>query len=122
MSVSTTLNAASTPPAIAFAVPPNPLNTRVRQFLPMAVIAAALLLSPVLVLAFRLWRSGDYGSQVYFWRSAPPGIDLVTLFLGNPLGFAPGPWTASVLDRLGITLPKRMQLAERELSTLAARA
>jgi hypothetical protein len=34
----------------------------------------------------------------------------------------PEPAQAALLDRLGITLPKRMQLAERELSTLAARA
>lgn len=89
-------------PQITFPVPPDPLRKRVWELLPVAVIAAALLLSPVLVLAFRLWQAGEYGSQIYFWRSAPPGIDLATLFLGNPIGFAPGAWTASLLERLHI--------------------
>lgn len=89
-------------PAITLASPPHPMSTRVWRFLPVAAIAASVLLSPVLVGGLRLWLAGDYATQTYFWRSAPPGIDVATLFLGNPLGFTPGPWTAALLDRLEI--------------------
>jgi len=89
-------------PAITFAAPPDPLDGRIWRFLPVAALATALLLSPVLVLGLRLWLAGDYATQTYFWRSAPPGIDVATLFLGNPLGFAPGPWTATFLEQLEI--------------------
>ena len=89
-------------PVITFAAPPDPLDARVWRFLPVAVFAAAVLLSPLLVLGLRLWLAGDYATQTYFWRSAPPGIDVATLFLGNPLGFTPGPWTAALLDRIEI--------------------
>jgi hypothetical protein len=89
-------------PVITFAAPPDPLDAKVWRFLPVATIATALLLSPVLVLGLRLWLAGDYATQTYFWRSAPPGIDVATLFLGNPLGFTPGPWTAAFLERLEI--------------------
>ena len=61
---------------------------------------AALLASPLLVAGFQLWRAGDYESQTYFWRSAPPGIDLAALALGNPLGVLNGGWTAAIYDRL----------------------
>ncbi len=89
-------------PAITLATPRPPMNTRVWRLLPVAAIATAVLLSPVLVRALRLWLAGDYATQTYFWRSAPPGIDVATLFLGNPLGFTSGPWTAALLERLEI--------------------
>jgi len=89
-------------PVLTFAAPPEPLDARVWRRLPVAAIATALLLSPVLVLGLRLWLTGDYATQKYFWRSAPPGIDIATLFLGNPLGFISGPWTATLLEQRGI--------------------
>jgi hypothetical protein len=89
-------------PVVTLTVPPDAPDARVWRFLPAAAIASVLLLSPVLVLGLRLWLAGDYATQTYFWRSAPPGIDVATLLLGNPLGFIPGPWTAALLERLGI--------------------
>jgi hypothetical protein len=91
-----------TRPAIHVVPPSVPPNPRVWRFVPLVALATALLIGPIVVLGFRLWLVGDYASQTYFWRSAPPGVDLATLFLGNPLGFAPGQWTATLLDRLDI--------------------
>ena len=45
------------------------------------------------VAGLRLWQAGDYESQPYFWRSAPPGIDVAALALGNPIGVLNGGWT-----------------------------
>jgi len=49
------------------------------------------------------WR-GEYVTPLTFWRSAPKGIDLATVFLGNPLN---GWWGASVrrdYGRFGINV------------------
>ena len=59
----------------------------VLRVLVIAAATAILIAAPVLISAFRLWLAGDYVSQTYFWRSAPRGIDLATLVLGNPAGF-----------------------------------
>jgi hypothetical protein len=47
---------------------------------------AATLLSPLAYVATSLWRHGGYVTQTYFWRSAPAGVDVATLLLGNPFG------------------------------------
>jgi hypothetical protein len=47
---------------------------------------AAMLLSPLAYAATSLWRHGGYVTQAYFWRSAPAGVDVATLLLGNPFG------------------------------------
>jgi len=39
---------------------------------------------PLIVQAFRVAVSGRYVSQVYFWRSAPRGVDLAAFVSGNP--------------------------------------
>lgn len=82
--------------------PGDPLSPRVWRFLPAVIGVTALLLTPLLVAGVRLWLAGDYQSQVYFWRSAPPGIDLATFALGNPLSPLNGHWTTAVLEQLGI--------------------
>lgn len=51
-----------------------------------AVGAAAVVLAPLVLEALRLIASDDYVSQHYRWRSAPGGIDLASLVLGNPRG------------------------------------
>ena len=43
-----------------------------------------ILAAPVVWHGFRVLVNGDYATQRYFWRSAPVGIDLVTLLIGNP--------------------------------------
>ena len=66
---------------------------RLWRRLPVAVCATAILISPLLLAAWRLWRAGDYSSQTYVWRNAPGGIDIATLFLGNQLNLLTGGWT-----------------------------
>jgi hypothetical protein len=48
------------------------------------LVVGAIGLAPLAIRGLALWWSGDYQTQVYAWRSAPPGIDLATLVLGNP--------------------------------------
>lgn len=63
----------------------------------LAIVAAifALVASPIAVNGLALIWRGDYVSQTYFWRSAPKGIDLATLLLGNPFH---GVWGGAVRD------------------------
>ncbi len=49
-----------------------------------AILSAGALLLPLVLRAARLWRAGQYVSQHYQWRSAPGGIDIATLAMGNP--------------------------------------
>jgi hypothetical protein len=72
------------------------------RLLAVAALVALLLTTPLWRAAFELTRAGDYESQVYFWRSAPPGADLAALILGNPLGAVTGRWTSALFDRLAI--------------------
>jgi hypothetical protein len=69
----------------------------------LAVAAAAILIAaPILWHGVALILRGDYVTQRYFWRSAPKGIDLATLFLANPHH---GLWGAPVrhlYERFGI--------------------
>ena len=47
-------------------------------------IAAALIVSPVLYAAAVRITRGDFDSPAIFWRSSPPGVDLLALVLPNP--------------------------------------
>jgi len=56
-----------------------------------SIPAAALIVSvfvaacaPIIVETARVVWRGEYVSQVYFWRSAPRGIDLIAPLLGHP--------------------------------------
>ena len=72
-----------------------------------ALAAGAVLLTaitPLLWHAVRLWRSGDYATQQYLWRSAPPGIDLLSLMLGNPFSAVYGPLSAAGYERFGVNM------------------
>jgi hypothetical protein len=62
----------------------------------------ALLAAPLVFDVGRTISDGDYVSQRYFWRNAPPGIDLATLVLGNPFHGAWGSMVPRVRERLGI--------------------
>jgi hypothetical protein len=57
---------------------------RAIQALTITAAVFAVVALPLIVQAFRLAVSGRYVSQVYFWRSAPRGIDLSSLVTGNP--------------------------------------
>ena len=52
----------------------------------LAIVAVAFAIGtlPLLWGAVELIRSGEYVSQQYFWRSAPPGVDLIAPLLGHP--------------------------------------
>jgi hypothetical protein len=54
------------------------------QALTITAAVFAVVSLPLVVQAVRLAVSGRYVSQVYFWRSAPRGIDVSSLFTGNP--------------------------------------
>jgi hypothetical protein len=41
-------------------------------------------IAPLVSRSVSLWQAGEYVSQRYLWRSAPPGIDVVSLVAGNP--------------------------------------
>jgi hypothetical protein len=66
-----------------------------------AVVLVVLLL-PLVVQAARLFAQHDYASQTYLWRSAPPGIDVGALVLGNPWSPLYGGWIRDLYARLGI--------------------
>jgi hypothetical protein len=58
-----------------------------RRLLPgiaAAAIALLIAVAPLAMHGLAMWTSGAYVTQRYLWRSAPPGIDLATLVLGNP--------------------------------------
>jgi hypothetical protein len=63
-----------------------------------------LLISPIVVEAVRVVSSGDYVSQRYLWRSAPRGIDLLSLVTGNPLHAIYGTTVRDLFDRLHINM------------------
>ena len=50
----------------------------------VTMVTALVALTPLIVDAVALWRSGGYISQTYLWRSGPSGIDVGSLVLGNP--------------------------------------
>jgi hypothetical protein len=63
----------------------------------------ALAISPLIWRGVHLMLSGDYVSQKYFWRSAPSGVDISTLFFGNPLHPLWGPSVLGVYDRFKLS-------------------
>jgi hypothetical protein len=66
------------------------------------IFACAVTAAPVLWELGLLMRSGQYVSPPYFWKSAPKGIDLATLFMGNPLNGAFGEVIVGLYRRFGI--------------------
>jgi hypothetical protein len=69
-----------------------------------AGVTLLIVLAPLIVHAMALWRAGGYTTQRYFWRSAPSGIDLVSLVLGNPFSIVYGGPVRRAYDALGINL------------------
>lgn len=70
----------------------------------MAAIAATFLVlgAPILWRAAHLLLTGGYVTQKYFWRNAPVGIDILTLFVGNPYHSLIGDSVRHLYARLGI--------------------
>ena len=65
---------------------------------------AAVAVAPIALRAVRLVASGDYVSQAYTWRSAPAGVDLVTLVGGNPYSLVYGHWVSRLYEAAGVNL------------------
>src|SRR6185295_10391084 len=70
----------------------------------LAVILGTFLIlaAPVVWHGARMLVNGDYVTQKYYWRSAPVGIDLVTLFIGNPFHGILGEGVRSLYEKMGI--------------------
>jgi hypothetical protein len=68
----------------------------------IAIGVAFVGVAPLLAGLFDLWWHGDYITQRYLWRSAPRGIDLATLLLGNPFGLVTGTFGTAQYARFGI--------------------
>ncbi len=49
-----------------------------------AAAAFAMGLAPLAAQAYDLWLAGGYVAPPFYWRSSPPGIDLLAPILGNP--------------------------------------
>ncbi len=65
-----------------------------------AVFTVACL--PLIAHAFKLASSGRYVSQVYFWRSAPRGVDALAPFMGNPFHPVYGGPVSRLYEALGL--------------------
>jgi hypothetical protein len=59
---------------------------------------------PIVEHAWSLWNAGDYVSPQASWRSGPGGVDLATLFWGNPLNPVTGELTRSLYSRFNVNL------------------
>jgi len=70
----------------------------------LLVVTAA----PLVWNALGLFLRGEYVTQQYFWRSAPKGIDVATLALGNPFHPLWGGGVQQVYDILGIDAVETM--------------
>ena len=81
--------------------------SKVRERVPVAMgiaLAASVILVPLAIRAVSLWQSGEYASQRYLWRSAPAGIDLATLALGNPFSLVYGQTASRLYQALSVDL------------------
>lgn len=68
-----------------------------------AIVGAFLILAaPVVWHGVRVLLNGEYVTQKYYWRSAPVGIDLVTLLIGNPFHGVWGEGVQHLYERMGI--------------------
>lgn len=85
-------------------------------------VVAALLLAPLAMKAVALWRQGGYVTQTYFWRSAPAGIDVGTLLLGNPGGAFWGGVPAGLFEHLRIDGVERVAWLGPGVMALSAAA
>ena len=61
-----------------------------------------VLSAPLLTRAFAMWRDGQYVTQSYVWRNAPPGVDAGALLTGNAFNTWWGREVNRIYDTLGI--------------------
>ncbi len=85
--------------------------SKARERIPIAAgaaLAAAVILVPLAIRALSLWYSGEYATQRYLWRSAPAGIDLATLVLGNPFNLFYGTAASRLYEAAGVDLVEQV--------------
>jgi len=82
--------------------PPADAFWRGMQALTITAAVFAVACLPLIAQAFRLAASGRYVSQVYFWRSAPRGVDTLAPVMGNPFHPIYGGAVSRVYEYLGL--------------------
>jgi hypothetical protein len=87
---------------IRFTRPSSETFWRATQAVTITTAVFAVLCLPLIIQAFKLVSSGRYVSQVYFWRSAPRGVDALSTVIGNPFHPMVGSPVTSVYGRLGL--------------------
>ena len=91
----------------------------------LAIVVTSLtvvLLTPLLIHAAAMWRTGTYVSQAYFWRSGPAGVDVATFFLGSPFHVAWGDHVRGLYTRFQIDLIESSSWMPLSALTLIAAA
>ena len=85
---------------------PRPGWTWRRVWPVLGVLSAALLIvtAPLVWNGIRLTLRGQYVTQTYVWRNAPIGIDLATLFIGQPFHSVWGLPIRRLYAQMGIDL------------------
>ena len=68
----------------------------------LSLVVAAILISPLIGPAWRLWRSGGYVTQQSGLRSGPSGVDIATLMMPPPFHSQAGPLVRRLYERLAI--------------------
>ncbi|HKY21115.1 MAG TPA: hypothetical protein VJM31_07845 [Vicinamibacterales bacterium] len=76
--------------------PPSEVFWRCTQALMIALAVFTVLCLPLIGQAAKLVYEGHYVSQVYFWRSAPRGVDMLAPMMGNPFH----PYFGAAVSRL----------------------
>lgn len=77
-------------------------STGVFVLAPIALGAFAVCAAPVIVDATRLAWSGRYVSPVYYWRSAPRGVDFLAPLMGHPYHPLAGDAARALYARAGL--------------------
>jgi hypothetical protein len=77
-----------------------------RAIASVAIMGGILLAgaAPLVLRGFHLIAEGQYVTQLYQWRNAPVGIDMITLMMGNPFHSFWGGSIRHVYARFGIDL------------------
>lgn len=73
-----------------------------RHLVAGGLVGTAVVIAPLAAGAIHLAATGGYVSQAYTWRSAPAGVDLLTLVGGNPYSLVYGRWVKAVYDTAGV--------------------
>jgi hypothetical protein len=87
---------------VRFEPPPAEGFWRGTQALMISAATFAICCLPLIVQAFRLFVSGRYVTQTYFWRSAPRGIDTLSPLLGNPFHPITGGFSSHLYEMHGL--------------------